>query len=91
MEPRTSDIVLSLAGRDKGMLMLAVGEDGNFLLLSNGRGRRAEKPKRKRRRHTSYQGPCDERTRKKLLETGRLTNSDIRKALALWTGCEDVN
>ncbi len=91
MEPHTADIVMPLAGRDKGMLMLTVGEDGDFLMLANGRCRRAEKPKRKRRKHTSYQGPCDERTRKKLIEAGRLTNSDIRKALALFTGDEDAN
>lgn len=29
------------------------------------------------------------RTRLKLEEGGRLTNSEIRKALALWTGDED--
>ena len=90
-ETHTADIVLSLTGRDKGQLMLVVAEEGDFLLLANGRARRAENPKRKRRRHVSRQGACDERTRSKLLETGRLTNSDIRKALALWTGDEDAN
>ena len=90
-ESHTADIVLSLTGRDQGMLMLVVAEEGDFLLLANGRGRRAENPKRKRRRHVSRQGRCDERTRRKLLENGRLTNSDIRKALALWTGAEDAN
>ena len=39
----------------------------------------------------SYQGPSDGRTARKLLESGRLTNSDIRKALSLWTGDEDAN
>ena len=68
---RLSDIVLSLTGRDKGELMLVVAEEGDFLLLANGRG------------------ACDERTRLKLEEGGRLTNSEIRKALALWTGDED--
>ena len=48
---RTSDIVLSLTGRDKGELMLVVAEEGDFLLLANGRARRAENPKRKRARH----------------------------------------
>ncbi len=90
-ESHTADIVLSLTGRDKGLLMLVVAEEGDFLLLANGRGRRAESPKRKRRRHVSRQGRCDERTQRKLLENGRLTNSDIRKALALWTGAEDAN
>lgn len=90
-QPHTSDIVLSLTGRDKGLLMLAVAEEGDYLLLANSRARRAERPKRKRRKHVSYQGPCDARTQRKLLETGRLTNSDIRKALALWTGDENAN
>ena len=86
---RLSDIVLSLTGRDRGQLMLVVAEEGYFLLLANGRARRAENPKRKREKHVSRQGACDERTRLKLEEGGRLTNSEIRKALALWTGDED--
>ena len=94
---RLSDIVLSLTGRDRGQLMLVVAEEGDFLLLANGRARRAENPKRKREKHVSRQGACDERTRLKLEEGGRLklqsesrlTNSEIRKALALWTGDED--
>ena len=32
-EPHTADIVLPLAGRDKGQLMLVVAEEGDFLLL----------------------------------------------------------
>ena len=88
---RLSDIVLSLTGRDRGQLMLVVAEEGDFLLLANGRARRAGNPKRKREKHVSRQGACDERTRLKLEEGGRLTNSEIRKALALWTGDENAN
>lgn len=91
VEAHTADIVLSLTGRDKGRLMLVMAEEGDFLLLANGRARRAESPKRKRRKHVSYQGSSDGRTARKLLESGRLTNSDIRKALSLWTGDEDAN
>ena len=50
-EIRTADIVLSLTGRDRGQLMLVVAEEGDFLLLANGRARRAENPKR--RAHTA--------------------------------------
>ena len=71
-EIRTADIVLSLTGRDRGQLMLVVAEEGDFLLLANGRAR-------------------DERTRLKLQSESRLTNSEIRKALALWTGDENAN
>ncbi len=90
MEPHAADIVLPLAGRDKGLLMLAVGEEGDFLYLANGRCRRAERPKRNRRRHVSLQGHADERTQRKLAEAGRLTNSEIRKALAIWAGARDA-
>ena len=86
MESHKSDIVLSLQGRDQGLLLLVVEEDEECLYLANGRQRRAENLKRKKRRHVSHQGTCDERTREKLQKTGRLSNSDIRKALALWTG-----
>ena len=90
-ETHTADIVLSLTGRDRGQLMLVVAEEGDFLLLANGRARRAGSPQRQRRKHVSRPGRRDERTRRKLLENGRLNNSDIRKALALWTGDEDAN
>lgn len=91
MDSHAADIVLSLSGRDRGLLLLVVKEEGDFLYLANGRARRAETPKRKRRRHVSHLGTSDDRTARKLRETGRLTNSDIRKALALWTGDDDSN
>ena len=66
---RTSDIVLSLTGRDKGELMLVVAEEGDFLLLANGRARRAENPKRKRRKHVELVqeggGPAADKIRSK--------------------------
>lgn len=40
MESHVSDIVLSLSGRDKGQLMVVVREDGDYLWLANGKGRR---------------------------------------------------
>ena len=86
MDSHSSDIVMSLKGRDAGQLLLVLAEDDAHLFLANGRERRAERPKRKQRKHVRYEGACDERTREKLLTTGRLTNNDIRRALALWTG-----
>lgn len=91
MDSHIADIVLSLSGRDKGMLLLVVAEQEEFLFVANGRARRAEHPKKKRRRHLSRLGTCDERTQSRLREHGRLTNSEIRKALALWTGDDDLN
>lgn len=89
MESHVSDIVLSLSGRDKGMAMMVVREDETYLWLANGKGRRAEAPKRKKRKHTAHQGSCDEWTRERMFANGRLSNSEIRKALALWAGDVD--
>ena len=86
MESHVSDIVTSLSGRDAGRQMLVLREEDGYLFLADGRGRRAERPKRKKRKHTRHEGACDEWTRRRLAENGRLTNSEIRKALALWAG-----
>lgn len=86
MESHKCDIVLSCKGRDAGETLLVMDEDEKHLYVANGRERRAERPKRKSRKHVSHQGTCDARTREKLLTVGRLTNNDIRRALALWTG-----
>ena len=91
MDIARSNIVKSIAGRDAGSLFFVLATEGDFLLLADGKRRRVESPKRKRRKHVSLQGPCDERTRLKLQSESRLTNSEIRKALALWTGDENAN
>ena len=85
-EIRTADIVLSLTGRDRGQLMLVVAEEGDFLLLANGRARRAENPKRKRRKHVELVqegcGPAADKIR----SSEKITNSELRKALAAVSG-----
>lgn len=85
-QPHKTDIVLSLKGRDAGALLLVIAEDETYLYLADGKLRRVEKPKRKKRIHVSFQGTCDAQTLQKLQQYGRFTNSDIRKALALWAG-----
>lgn len=86
MESHRCDIVLSCKGRDAGKLLLVIDEDAVNLYVANGKERRAERPKRKSRKHVLLQGTCDEKTREKLITNGRLTNNDIRKALATWAG-----
>lgn len=45
------EIVLSLAGHDKGKLFCVIGAEGDFLLLADGKGRKLDAPKRKRTKH----------------------------------------
>ena len=56
MDIAISNIVRSTAGRDKGDLFFVLATEGDFLLLADGKRRRVEDPKRKRRKHTELCG-----------------------------------
>ncbi|MBQ9544454.1 MAG: KOW domain-containing RNA-binding protein [Clostridia bacterium] len=76
-------IVLSRAGRDSGRLFAVVAKpEENFRLIADGRLRRVERPKRKKLRHLLRAG--ESAVIKSLAVSGGLTNSLLRKELALF-------
>ena len=86
MDIARSDIVKSAAGRDKGKLFFVLDTDGDFLLLADGKGRRLECPKRKKRRHTAFAARYDCRTADKIRSGEKVTNSELRRTLAQFGG-----
>ena len=44
-------VVMSLAGHDKGVLYIVVGENDNKLLLCDGKNKTLESPKSKNKKH----------------------------------------
>ena len=54
MDIARSDIVKSAAGRDRGRLFFVLGTEGEFLLLADGKSRKLERPKRKKRKHVTF-------------------------------------
>lgn len=82
MEIRKSDVVRAVAGRDEGMLFFVIDIDGEFAQIANGKQRRLEKPKNKKLKHLSYVCPGDCRTGEKLRNGDKVTNNDLRRALA---------
>ena len=54
MEIAKANIVRSEAGRDKGKLFFVLNVDGEYLLLADGKERKAERPKRKKQRHVRF-------------------------------------
>lgn len=84
MDPdiRKSDIVLSTCGRDKGRMMIVLDADDEYLLLADGRLRRMESPKRKKRKHVKLVAQSDSDAAKSLREGAKLSNSDIRRAIS---------
>jgi ribosomal protein L14E/L6E/L27E len=82
MEIGLSDIVASINGRDKDKIFFVVGTDGEYVLLADGKGRRVEKPKRKKARHTRFESKSVSRVAEKILSGEKVTNAELRRALS---------
>ena len=82
MEMEISDVVLSLAGRDRGLLFYVVGVQREYLLLANGKQRPWEKPKRKKAIHVRKVPRTESRIAGKLRSGEKVLNSELRRDLA---------
>jgi len=81
-----SDIVRSTAGRDAGKLFFVLETEEDFLLLADGKTRKLESPKRKRRKHTAFVSHGEGRAAEKIRSNERVTNSELRRTLAAVAG-----
>lgn len=81
-----SNIVKSTAGRDEGDLFFVLDTQEEFLLLADGKRRRVENPKRKKRKHVSLVGESHSVVAEKIRSSEKVTNSELRKVLAACTG-----
>ena len=84
MEIAQSNIIRSDAGRDKGKLFVVLAVEGEYLLLADGKGRRVESPKRKKRRHVLFVAAEETRVSEKIKNNEKITNSEIRRTLAAY-------
>lgn len=81
-----SNIVKSTAGRDEGDLFFVLDTQEEFLLLADGKRRRVESPKRKKRKHVSFVGESHSVVAEKIRSSEKITNSELRKAIAAISG-----
>lgn len=77
-----ADIVISLNGRDKGKLFFVVDTEDIYTMLCDGKSRRINKPKRKKVKHVRFESRSDSRAALKIRSGDKVTNSEIRRALA---------
>ena len=86
MDIAKSNIVRSLCGRDEGSLYFVLSAEEDFLLLADGKHRRLENPKRKRKKHVALveNSPCA--VAEKIRSNEKITNSELRKAIAAMSG-----
>ena len=81
MDIAKSDLVLATAGREKGRLFFVVDVQNEYLLLADGKSRRLEAP-----RHVQRVGAAPGELAAKLRSSEIITNSELRKALAVYRG-----
>ena len=86
MDIAKSNIVRSVAGRDTGSLFFVLATEGDFLLLADGKQRRLENPKRKRRKHVALVGESHSLVAEKIRSSEKITNSELRRAIAAYVG-----
>ncbi len=82
MEIVEGSIVRSIAGRDMGDLFIVISREANFVYLANGELRKVDRPKKKKLKHIQGTSHVSEFISNKLMTTGKVTNSEVRKALA---------
>ena len=84
MEIAKSNIVRSDAGRDKGKIFIVLAVQGEYLLLADGKSRKVESPKRKKRKHVLFVAADETRVSQKIISNEKLTNSELRRTLAAY-------
>lgn len=76
------DVVRSAAGHDKGDLFLVLRAEGDFLWLADGKRRKLETPKKKRRKHVVSAGVWTHPVAGRLEDGEPVLDIEIRRALA---------
>ena len=82
MEVDKSSLIVSKAGRDKGQLFYVIDADEQYVYLADGKSRRLEKPKRKKRKHIEQIPRTESRIAEKIRNGEKVLNSELRKELA---------
>ncbi|MDQ2087604.1 KOW domain-containing RNA-binding protein [Herbivorax sp. ANBcel31] len=83
MDLSLGQVVHSIAGRDAGRIFVVVGKiDGDNVLVSDGDLRRIEKAKKKKTKHLKVTEKVILPLNEKFKTGERVSNSEIRKAIA---------
>ena len=82
MEVDKSSLIVSKAGRDKGQLFYVIDADEQYVYLADGKSRKLEKPKRKKRKHVEQVPRTESRIAEKIRNGEQVLNSELRKELA---------
>ena len=90
MEYQIGQVVYSKSGHDKGDVQMIIRVEGEYLLLADGRRRKLEKPKRKKKMHVQPTFYVEKDVAAKLQTGAYLLDADIKKALKKYREVQDV-
>lgn len=77
-----ANIVVSLAGRDKGKIFFILETENEFALIADGKSRRVGQPKRKKLKHLQFVADSESRLAEKIQAGDKILDSEIRRTLA---------
>ena len=87
MDIAKSNIVRSVAGRDAGSYFFVLATEEDFLLLADGKRRKAARPKAKKLRHVRLlHQEFDHPVIQKLQQGTPVSDRELRQALAAFKG-----
>lgn len=81
MEVKPGQIVFSKCGHDQGLAFLVVRLENDYVFLADGKNRRLEKPKKKKRKHIQPTKAVVAEIAEALLANRELLDADVRKAI----------
>jgi len=84
LEYKCGQVVKSKAGHDKDELFLIIQVDQAYVYLVDGKRRRLEKPKKKKKKHIQVTKQMAEDFAEKIHHGERLTNAHIRNSLKVF-------
>ena len=90
LEYQIGQVVYSKSGHDKGDVQMIVAVEGEYLFLADGRRRKLEKPKRKKKMHVQPTFYVENDVAAKLQTGAYLLDADIKKALKKYREVRDV-
>ena len=81
LEYQIGQVVYSKSGHDQGDALLVYSVDGEYLYLVDGKRRRLEKPKRKKKKHVQPTCYVARELAEKLQRKSYLPDAEVAKAL----------
>lgn len=81
MEYQSGQVVFSKNGHDQGDILIVLSVEGAYVYLADGKRRKLEKPKRKKKIHVQPTNYVDAVLAEKIAQGAYLLDADIVKAI----------